>query len=372
MLGIIGSNERALSLAFIAKKEGLDVTIFGNTDYLLEPYLPNEVMRQSINWDLVSFLDRPKYDLWRMDHFLTKNRNYNTQSDHEAPPFIKKETWICYLDRCVTQLKQMGVVFREEPITSFSINNALLNNKERVMYDQVCIAEEPARKIQPLYIKPEDYNKLSSMLWTHTSKLRILVIPTGNEDYSMRASTYLKEMGHSVTYLFDDYREFKFSDYSVPSFKEWGYKTALGSFYREFLKDKPSRRSYLNKVDAFYSIKRETLDSFRRSGVKLLKYNSLNSLSKLKETIQLEEFDYFIDLRPGELDVNALKPNTIVVPDKDSPIHSLVTEGMRCPTGPIYVTGRLAEFFDGPRQRFVSSAGITSLEIVKDIKKRYV
>lgn len=370
MLGIIGNNERALSLAIVAKRQGLDVTIFGQ--YKTTPSLPKEMLRQSINWDLVSFLPRPDYDSWRMDYFLGQNRNYNSQSDHEASPFIRKEQWQCYVKDCIERLRQMNVIFREEEVISFTYNHALLCNRERVMYDQLCIAEEPSRKVEPLYIKPDDYSKLSSMIWTHDRKLKLLVLPTGNEEYSLKAATYLRSNGHHVTYLWDEYKDLKFSDYSVPSFKEWGQRSSLGSFYREFLKDRASRYSYWKKLEAFHSIKRETLNEFRRSGCNLLKYNSLNSLNAIKRVIELEEFDYFIDLRANEIDVALLKPNDCVLADKDKANLALVTEGMRIPKGAVYITGRLAEFFDGPRQRFISSSGTTSMEIIKDIKERYV
>lgn len=370
MIGIVGNNDRALSLALIAKKEGFDVTIFG--EYEISQSLPNEVLRQSINWDLVTSLDRPKYDMWRMDYFLGSNRNYNSQSDIENTPFNTKKCWDAYIKQIRIQLEQMGVVFRDDKeLIFFTFNHAVLGaDREKVMYEHLVIAEEPSRKAEPLYLDPSIYHLLSPMIWTHTEPLKLLILPTDNEDYSMRAASYLQKEGNEVHYLFDQYRIFKHTDYDVPSFKELGYKSALGSFYNEFLKDKAGRISYLNKVNSFYSIRRSTIDEFRQSGVKLLNYNSINSVSAIKQAIVLENYHYIIDLRRPELDINLLKPNDCVREERDYPRYCLVTEGMRCPTGSLYVTGRLAEFFDGPRQRYISSAGITSKVIVEDIKKR--
>jgi hypothetical protein len=367
MLTIVGDNARSLSLAVVANKHGIPVTIVGS--YKVGESLPEELLRQSINWDLVSNLERPSYDQWRMDYFLKNIRNYNSQGDIEAIPYISKETWDSYIANCRQQLTQLGVKFISKPVKFLSRNYVRFNDESVYRYKHLCIALEPKAVNQPLYIEHKDYNKIVPMLWTHISPCKVLVIPNGNEDYSMRASIYLKDMGHDVTYLLDTYEVIKGTDYEVPSFKEWGYKTALGHFYREFLNDKQSRVSYLRGVEAFCSVRPNVINEFRKSGCKLLKYNSVNSLNSLKRDISIEQFDYFIDLRTFKTDVSKLVPNDCIIPSRENNLYPIVTEGMRSPNG-VYFTGALAEYFDGPRQNYMLSAGKTSLEIVRNIISR--
>lgn len=369
MLCILGNNDRALSLATVAKRKGLDVTIIGK--YKLAPSLPGEVLRQSINWDLVTGLKRPDFDAWRMDYFLAKNRNYNSQSDIEEPPFIEKDVWDSYISTCQSMLRANGIKFIEKEVAEFSTNYVRFTDTETLRIQNLCIALEPMKRTEPLYIEQEEYNKLTSMLWTHPCPTKILILPTGNEDYSMRAAMYLKDQGHEVVYLFNEHEECRHTDYPIPSFKEWGERSALGNFYRNYVRDTSTRDSYLRKIEAFMpSVRREVSNNFKRSNCKLLKYNSLNSRRTLTQLIKNEQCEYYIDLRaPEHVDLALLPPNDCVLPLRDYPRYPIITEGMRSPNG-VYYTGALAEHFDGPRQNYILSSGLTSLEIVEDIIRR--
>lgn len=367
-LTIIGNNDRALSLATVAKKNGIDVTIVGKYERQLS--LPNEVLRQSINWDFVTGLERPKYDAWRMDYFLKANRNYQSQGDIEEDPFIKREVWDKYVSTCVSMLRASGIRFIDKEISQYSTKYIRFIDGSLERHDNVCIALEPTVREQPLYIEQENFDRIIPMMWTHTHPCKLLVIPTGNEDYAMRASMYLREQGHDVTYLLYRSEDIKHSDYGVPGFKEWGYKSALGPYYRDFIRDDGFQDSYLSKIEAFKpSIRREVLKDFRVSGVKTLKYDSLNSLASLKWAIELEDFDYYVDLRKLSVSIKKLPPNDCTLPLREKPQYPLMMEGMRSPNG-VYYTGALAERFDGPRQNYMLSAGLTSLEIVEDIVAR--
>lgn len=369
MLTILGHNDRSLSLALVGKKKGLDVSIIGK--YKKTKSLPDEMLRQSINWDLVTGLKRPDFDSWRMDYFLSDNRNYNSQADIEEPPFISKDKWKEYIDTCTSMLKASGVEFIEDEIDHYSKNYVRFKDGSIRRHQNLCIALEPRIRSQPLYIKQDHFDRIVPMIWTHTKPFKVLVLPTGNEEYSMNASMYLKEMGHDVTYLFYRREDIKHSDYPVPAFNEWGEKSSLGSYYRNFIREESYKASYLRKIEAFTpSVLRETLRKFLVSGCKLIHYESLSGLNHLKWTIELEDFDYYVDLRSGlPLSIEGLPPNDCTLPLREKPNYPLLMDGMRSPNG-VYYTGALAEYFDGPRQNYILSAGLTSLEIVEDIIAR--
>lgn len=362
-LVIVGSGPRGLAVALRALqyKDKFKVSIVDPdpmSTWKFPNMLPDMEMRSPITFDLVTFQrDLQQYSLAK---FLKKDVEAETQRDVESnTEFCRRKEFVNYLKSLIVLLKREGVRFI--PRRTLGIGATFITTDTgNIPYDYLVLAAGKATQKNkcPSYLKGKPLLTTQCLFDCSWFKKTINVIGSGQQ--SAEIVEYLSAQGARVFWV--QKHTPKVHQYPVPSFKEWGIASALGSYYS---------KTALNKTKYLQDVKEwgPTITPYINNLLKQRKYTVIENPGSTKDIdmegqfILATGFTNEIGLLPTTFDIKKNRNNTLL-PD--------IVNSFQSSSNPnIYFTGSLATHFDGPRQGSIISSGLTAHTILLSILKNY-
>lgn len=364
---IIGAGPRALSVAIYALHKGIEPILIDPNplgSWLSTPSLPDTLMRSPTSFDLVSFLDRQDFSYWRLDTFLNCVVNYNTQEDIEAnTDLVLRTDFTKYLEFCLEAILLRGGSLVKSRVASFSNKHVRLDTEEVITGDAVvfAIGACTANKV-PVWVNSNKlYDKLVPLPKTKSiTNSSVAVIGSGQS--AAEYALYLLSNGCSITWITED--KYKTTRYPVPTYMDWGPRSALGPYYRSLRGDTSLSESYLASVKQWQpSLTPEVVLALEPYASSIHKVDPLNN-EEIADS--LSSADYIVACTGPNPSIDNIPNNELIHRLPSNTNFPLLINGMRTLSG-LYFTGLLAMRFDGTRQGSVVSAGLSAKEIVEDI-----
>lgn len=366
---IVGAGPRGLSTALYALHRGHKATLIDSlplhtwtSDYLIEDL----EMRSPLTFDLVTYLE--ELQKFSLNNYLQYNLPFtNNQASIEACNIkVKRKDFCSYLEWVLQYLLDNKIKLVKQTVVSVEGNIVNLANGKSIKGDAVVFCtgykgkdnipnwikntnlKDKLIKLNNVLQKPEDY---CNKKW--------LVLGSG-QGSAEQVNYFSSKLTGDVTWVVK--KEPKVNQYPAPNYKEWGTKSALGSYYKSLTNYK-DRLDYLGKVKQWQPsitpyIARKLKDTnFKKVIVK--DYSEVNNM----------EVDYIslvaglvpsLNSLPLEVNTNAYIANFPDITNKFK---------LNYPDANYYVSGILATTYDGPRQHSLISAGITAKEIIEDIER---
>lgn len=363
-LVIVGGGPRGLGLALYARHKDLKVTMLDpNPTSSWAPYniISNIVMRSPLSFDLVTSLDcLRKYSLYS---FLKgEDKIFNTQKEIEYDnERLDRNQFYSYLQFISSSL---DINYIKDSLAFCSEGSVTTTGNQIIKCDAIALClGNVGPKNNPFYLSGNlNYKMLdNNALLSNTIKDSKLAV-IGSGQGAAEAVDYLID-GNNFVYWISN--EVKINNYPIPSYSEWGLRSALGSFYSTITTE-AEKKQYLSKVKAW------------TPSITPLINRSLNSKSSRFQIINPRSFNLSNILEEVDgIHVNAgiktsaecaskyfcyklpLNKNNSNFPD--------LNNKFKLRSSNIYFSGSLATYCDGPRQGSVISIGNTSKIIVEDI-----
>jgi lysine/ornithine N-monooxygenase len=322
-------------------------------------------MRSPLTFDLVTYLE--ELQEFSLNKYLEYNLPFtNNQTAIESCDIkVNREDFCSYLEWVLQYLLDNKVKLVKQTVTSVQGNTVNLANGKSIKGDAVvfCIGYKGKDNI-PSWIKNTSLKdrviKLNNILQKPKDYFnkKWLVLGSG-QGAAEQVNYFSSKLTGEVTWVIK--KEPKLNQYPAPNYKEWGTKSALGSYYKSLTNYK-DRLNYLNKVKQW----QPSITSYIASKLKNTNFKKL-IVKDYSEVINVE-VDYIslvaglvpsLNSLPLEVNTNAYIAN---FPD--------ITNNFKLNYADAnwYVSGILATAYDGPRQHSLISAGITAKEIIKDIE----
>lgn len=365
-IGIVGCGPRALSVALYITKylPEIEIDIYDNECLSTWQYpnlLEDMQMRSPVHFDLVTNdVAMREYSLARFLNIKVGNQVLNQQALEALNYPVTRSNFISYLLHIKQLLINLGVNFISEKaydVTSNSINNKVytftvltIGSQEKIVTPKWLQDTE----LLPLIRELKDSQQVKDK--------NILVVGSGQS-----AAEYCSFFSKSNTIKWLTNKEIKSHPYPVPSFLEWGERSALGSFYKTLQTDK-ARLDYITDVKRWGpTITPHILCKIQNS--KNIERIEFLGSREMKEYIKKEGIDLILVAIGSQVDLSNL-------PIKQRIVRSNIIKGIPkvlpgyLLSNNIYVSGVIAADYGGPRQGSLVSTGETSLEIVNSMKER--
>lgn len=363
---IIGAGPRGLACALLAHLDQHDVTIIDpqplhtwSDKYLI----PDIRMRSPITFDLVSYLDRDDVFEWSLSAFTHHPRPPIDQEGIESSDiFPNRRIFLAYLDQVLDRLLDRGVKLIRKSVIRFDKEWVRLSDDDIVRGDAVILAPGPSNvgKLPHWIDKTSLIHKIVSHTYVLNNPIvnrRIAIIGSGQS--AAEFVVYLTKLGNDVTWVTD--KTARINQYPVPSYKDWYSKSGLGSYYREQLLDTSLRLGYLSVVREWQpSITPYIKDELDRLSIKPIRVDEFSMARDIAD-----RSDHLLICTGFKTNLDAIPYSEDITRDPAFPHLPLLNE-FRCSNG-VYVTGLLAQGFDGPRQGSIVSAALTAQSILGDI-----
>lgn len=357
-LVIIGAGPRGLAVALRASKyKDFKITIVDNnpiSTWTFPNMLPDIRMRSPITFDLTTF--HPDLKDYSLATFLNKKLKAITQNEvEENNTYCNRLEFVSYLKFIITQLKKQGVYFARHRIKKVTINKIYSENNIIIPFDYLVMAT--GRKTQenkiPTYLRNKTVKTINTIHDNSWFNKDINIVGSGQQSAEL-VEFFLRQKAN-VTWI-QKYSPL-ISQYPVPSFKEWTYKSALGNYYNRT----HNKNDYLKKVKqwgpSITPLISKRLEKFNYTI--LLNPSSTNEINLNSEFILATGFNQKLKLLnlDFEIDKNLIDPYLPRI-NKDFASTSHPN---------IYFTGLLALRYDGPRQGSIISSALTAYTIINNI-----
>ena len=369
-LTILGAGPRGLGVALRAIESGLSVDIIDPSPLNTWTYpniIPHICMRSPISFDLVSFID--ELNQFSLSSYLTgKGIIYTSQKDIEIPNStpLSREFFFNYLRYIWSYIiSNPNVNYIPSIIKGINKDYIILDNdKKYIINGSLVIALGTSNKniSIPNYIKPYIY--MDNLLTTkdiligkeNIKGMRVMVVGGGQN-----AAEHIDYLTPNNQVIWVLNKEPKVDQYPVPTYKEWGPRTALGDYYSRLYKtDKDKAYRYLKEVREWGpSITPVIYKAIKEKKRFITKVNPLD-ISRYKgidKVMLCTGIGTSIDELPFLINIER---------DKSNPDYPYIVNNFKSKEG-IYFTGELSRYYDGPRQGSLISIGLTSKIIVEDI-----
>jgi len=368
-IAIVGAGPRGLSVTLYALYKGHKVTLIDplplhtwTSDYLIEDL----EMRSPLTFDLVTYLE--ELQEFNLSKYLDYNLPFtNSQAAIESCNIkVKRKDFCSYLEWVLSYLINKKIKLIKQTVVSVEGNTVNLANGKFIKGDAVVFCtgykgkdnipnwikntnlKDKLVKLNTVLQKPEDYfNK------------KWLVLGSG-QGAAEQVNYFSSDLKGEVTWVIK--KEPKVNQYPAPNYREWGTKSALGSYYR-------SLNTYKDRLDYLFKVKQWQPSITPYIAAKLKDTNFNKVIVRDYSEVINAEIDY-ISL------VTGLIPNSSSLPvevNTNSYIANFpdITDTFKVnyPNANWYVSGILATAYDGPRQHSLISAGITAKEIIEDIER---
>lgn len=357
-LVIIGAGPRGLAVALRASLHTeFKVTVIDEeplSTWTFPRMLSDIQMRSPITFDLTTFhSDLKEYSL---SYFLGYKFVTETQEQAEySDIFCYRKDFVDYLKFIVEELKKNKVCFARQKVLDIT-DSTVECNSTKIEYDYLIMAT--GRKTQevklPSYLRNKkliDVRNLHDVPWNNKP---INVLGSGQQ--SAELVEFLARQKARVTWI--QKHKPKIEQYPVPTMKQWGIRTALGSYYCDLSLNKPM---YLKRVKQWGpSITPYIASKLEKVTYKVvLDPQSTNDINIESDFILATGFTQQIGLLPHTFNLDR-NPYDVYLPKINKSFNS--TSHLN-----VYFTGMLAVRYDGPRQGSIISSADTANNIIKNI-----
>lgn len=356
MIGIIGGGPRSLAIALQLASHKIPVTIFDDKPLHTwsSPYIIEDlIMRSPITFDLVTYI--PQLKEYSLANFLNKDINCLTQKEIEyCKERPSRNEFYLYLQWIKDKLEDLGITFIKEKVELITPHSIKTKKSEYIfeyILDYIIIATgaTTVREVKPNWL----HTTLSLQQANLEQNKTIGVVGSGQG--AVEIAVKLSEQ-NNVYWITN--KKYKIEEYPVPSYKDIGYKSALGDYYRKSSFN--TRQEYLKQVKQWQpSITPYIHTKLLNSNIKIITPNSTADLENIELFVLANGLNPDISKVPFDFNIK-LNPINTYFPD-------IVSEFKSSSHSNIYFTGILASIFDGPRQGSLISAGLTAKEIVDSI-----
>ncbi len=360
---VVGAGPRGIAIVLQALSKGFDVTVIDDRPLYTwsYPFLIEDMeMRSPITFDLVSYIP----ELYEFS--LAKYLGYS------IPPTTDQR----FIESCAIKVHRREfyrymqflweyllpkVTFIPERITAVTPNQVILSN-QILDADAIVITTGCERSKNPEWMQytniRDKVSPLSDLIKADTTNAKVAVVGSGQG--AAETVYFLASKGNQVYWCLKHNPQV--SQYPAPAYDSWGYRSALGGYYRRTLTNWRDRLSYLGKVKAW----QPTITPYIHSKLQTVKYTQITPTSS-DDLQPIFEADYVINSTGFNPDASEL-PCTFEVEREDYlPQFPRLKEGFRIPGTHIHISGILAIGFDGGRQASLISAGLTAKEIMENI-----
>ena len=353
---IIGAGPRGLAVALRASLYNYKVTIVDDapmSTWTFPYMLPDMQMRSPITFDLVTYCPDLK------DYSLTSFLNYKVKADSQeeieaCTTYCRRQDFINYLTYIIKILKQRGVVFAKHNACTITKTEVQCGNLS-IPYDYLVVAA--GRKVQeakrPVYLNDAKLISIADLPERQWKSKGINVVGSGQQ--AAEIVNYLCEQKADVTWL--QKHKPKVSQYPVPSYSEWGVRSALSNYYTVC----PNKLSYLTRVKAWAP----SITPYIAERLKTCRYKVLDNPQSTKDI----NTDYEFILAAGSNnEVELLNFDFNIDKNLLNPKLPRLTNNFQSTNNPnIFFTGLLAVMCNGPRQGSIISSGDTAKTILDSI-----
>lgn len=367
---IVGGGPRALAVALYASQfSSIHTTIFDSSplsSWLAPNIIPDIAMRSPLSFDLTTFIPQlVKYSLIQYMGMpaLTKVDQYYIEA---YPHYPNRTTFYNYLIEIMSQLKDKGTCTWVKSNVKEIGDNYVITEVDEIFPGEAIV-----------YAGGNKYSKHKVPNWIKQSLLKDKVLPlkeiidqdnkgsfvvVGSGQGAAEITHYLAAQELEVYWCVN--KEPKVTQYPAPAFTEWGYKSALGNYFRSI----PTvlRPNYIKEVKAWQPSITPYISN-KLAQVKFTKFNPTST--KDIETI-FNKVEHVVLASGTEPQVNLIpfNPNVNIQVNGAMPTFPKLTKGFRSVSTPsIYFTGVFAAPYDGPRQASIISAALTAKEIVETL-----
>lgn len=336
-VGIIGAGPRGLAVALEARFRGHEPILIDpcplKTWYQMDPYM---AMRSPIGFDLT--VGSPHLAEYSLAHWLgLPYRGHISQDELEADQsIVLREQFTAY---CESILSLFQVV-KDKAVRVVTNKDVFIGSGLQLNMDMLVIAAGSAKRQQlPKWIPSRIVRPLDQ------AHGKVMVVGGGQS--GGEAVSYLVQRGHEVVWVL--HKHPKVSRYPVPSWEDWGCRSALGGYYKSIERSEQLR--YIQEVRKWQpSITPNLALDIQKALV-------------IKEGQPVRDVDSVVLCGGSMPDIK----QTNVLPnlyEKDIELTHLpkLDKGFKSVSG-IRFTGLLALGYDGPRQGSVVSSAPTAREI---------
>lgn len=369
-IAILGINPKSICVAILAKYYGLNTVLIDTEplkDYPLNLLLGDYIRREPIINDVLSGLDIPELNSYRLTTFLQITPDSSFK-------YCTHKQFNAYLHFLLSQLESSGYVqVIKEDIKSISnkgpitLTNNLISSKATVISKDFIYLPKLPLEWCAVPVKGSVLNPYTNSLQQiHNQK----VVIWGTDEYQLLSVLYLGSHDNLITWIID--KPYKITLFDVPSSEEWGDKSALGSYYSNELKDIGVRNRYIQSVSnwqpSLFPEHEEKINELIKTG-RLLILDKINTpISIIKS--EVTKGTCFIPLPKRFITIKDIpyitKPATYLA---DS-LFPLLNNNFKDTNG-IYYIGYLSSRLDGLRQLSNIVNGQTSDLILKDIQNNH-
>ena len=354
---IIGAGPRGIGLALQAIERDLSVLIVDPEPLSTWRNIPMDInMRSPIGFDLVSFM--PQYSQYSLSKYLGGYIEFKDQQDIERQVgAITRAQFLNYMEFMWSRVLSICEYKRDRVIDIGP--NRVSTTTDSYRGKNIVIAYSPFKEIGPRWLNSSFKAKfIDSKDIDSINNARVWVIGSGQ---SAAEFTYaLCKGGNTVNWFIK--KQPKVEQYPVPTYNQWGYKTALGDYYRSISSNKNAAMKYLKEVKSWQpSITpyiKGLLDSVSN------RYRTILEQPSLIGTY--EDLDYLLLCGGISPSVDLVPLSISIEREINNSNYPLLNKGFRTKEGYIF-TGLLASLYDGPRQGSLISIGKTSEEILDNL-----
>jgi hypothetical protein len=361
---IVGAGPRGIGLALQAIERSLSVLIIDPEPLSTWRNIPIDInMRSPIGFDLVSFM--PEYRQYSLSTYLGSYQEFNNQEDIErSTSVVTRQHFINYMEFMWSRVLSICSYKQDKVINIWP--NKVMTTKEVYRGKNVVIAYSPIKAKNPNWLNLELKRKLvtakdidsinNSLIW---------VIGSGQS-----AAEYVYSLcskGNTV-YWFNK-KTPRVDQYPAPSYNHWGYKSALGPYYRSIKENKEAAMRYMKDIKRWQPSITPDIDtklSTVKDRYKVILDNPSSIEVNMDYIFLCNGVNSSVDLVPLALPVDRHIYNNDL-PLLHTGFRSSLSNERSGGKGGYIFTGLLASLYDGPRQGSLISIGLTSKEILDNI-----
>jgi hypothetical protein len=365
-IAIVGCGPRALSVALyiITYLPEYKIDIYDDSCLSTWTYpniLEEMQMRSPVHFDLVT--NDPNMREYSLSRFLgiKAGNQVLSQSALEALNYpVSRTQFIDYLGYIKDILTNYGVNYVYEKANVVTSNT--VNNKP---YTFTVLTIGSQNKIDiPKWLQDRELLSLIKPLkdCQLVKDKKILVVGSGQS--AAEYCAYFNQ-NNKVTWLLN--KPIKSHPYPVPSYIDWGERSALSPFYKSLQTDK-TKLQYLQDVRKWGPTITPNILCKIEVSKNITKIHFLGS-REVKEYIIDNNIDFILVAIGAQVDLNNL-------PIKQRLERSNIIKGLPkvfpgyLMSNNVYVSGVAAVDYGGPRQGSLVSTGETSMEIIESMKQR--
>lgn len=369
-IAILGINPKSICIALLAKYYGLNTVLIDKEplkDYPLDFALGDYIRREPINFDVLSGIDIPELNQYKLSTFLQTN----SEDSHNN---CTHKQFNAYLHFLLSQLESSGYVqIIKEGIKSVSnkgpvvLTNNLISSKATVICNEFVYLPKLPIEWCSVPVNGSVLNPYTNSLKdVHNQK----VIIWGTDEYQLLSVLYLGAQDNLITWIID--KPYKITTSDVPSEEEWGEKNALGSYYSNELKDIGVRNRYIQSVHnwqpSVYSNHAEKINELVNTGRLLILDRVNTSVSVIKS--EVNKGTCFIPVPKRFINIKDIPYITKPASYSIDPLFPLLNNNFM-DTNKIYYIGYLSSRLDGLRQLSNIVNGLTGNLILQDIQNNH-